>query len=163
MQTARSQDQRQQMLWQTFHRGVWWGQDDGLASQSGNSERFRVFWSVFIWAISFLSVIQFCGVPPLPAHWLSLKLDFFLQRAFTCPPPDGSSCYLTYTSVIVIKAGRLQDHWDQTENKIWWRTRERPRFVPNGPFASFLVNYAWTGLELSAQLICLQLWKLRPK
>lgn len=46
MQTARSQDQRQQMLGQTFHRGVWWGQDDGLASQSGNSGRFRVFWSL---------------------------------------------------------------------------------------------------------------------
>lgn len=51
--------------------------------------QFHVFWSVFIQAISFLSVIQFCGIFPLPAHWLSLKLDFFLQRAFTCAPPDG--------------------------------------------------------------------------
>lgn len=161
MKTARSRDQRQQLLRQAFHPG--WGQDDGLASQSGNSGQLHAFWSVFIQAISFLSVIQLCGVFPLPAHWLSWKLDFFLQRAFTCPPADGSSCYLTYSRVIVIKAGRLQDHWDQTESKIWWRTRERPRFVPNGPFASILVNYAWAGLELSAQLICLQLWKLRPK
>lgn len=164
MRTARSQDQRQQMLRQAFHPGVWWGRDDGLTSQSGSPGRFRVFWSVFfVQAVSFLSVIPFCGVFPLPAHWLSLKLDFFLLRAFTYPPPDGSFCYLTYTSVIVIKAGRLQDHWDQTESKIWWRTREQPRFVPNGPFKSILVNYAWAGLELSAQLICLQLWKLRPK
>lgn len=163
MQTARSQDQRQQMLGQTFHRGVWWGQDDGLASQSGNSGRFRVFWSVFIRAISFLPVIQFCGVPPSPSSLAEFETGLFSSEGLHLSAPrwllllsdlHQRRCYQSRKITGPLRSNREQN---------MMVNQGTARFVPNGPFASFLVNYVWAGWELSAQLICLQLWKLRPK
>ena len=56
------------------------------------------------------------------------------------------------------RAGGLQDHGDQNSRNDG-ELGDRPRFVPKVPVASIWVTYAWIGLELPAQAVCLQLPK----
>lgn len=100
------------------------------------------------------------GSVPLPAPGLAPRPVFVLQKGLVHLSPEASCHYLTYTSVADVPGAGwgVTGPW-RSEQRNDGEPGDRPRFVPKAPVASVWVTYAWIGLELPAQAVCLQLPK----